>query len=116
MRALALLLLLPASANATKYTLEQLLARVRSDYPGVSAARANIDVADAQLSQARRLWWPQGQITFGFTLAPSIHCLGPYKSQIYPNALDNCVTTDTVPQDARNPGALNLVNPAIKLD
>jgi hypothetical protein len=45
MRALALLLL-TTNASATKYTLEALLARVKSDYPGVSAARANIDVAD----------------------------------------------------------------------
>src|SRR5678815_1715836 len=111
MRALAFLLLFPASAGATKYTLEALLARVRSDYPGVAAARANIDVADAQLSQARRLWWPQGQITFGFTLAPSIHCQRPVFSnmgnpelmangnQVNVRDTTNCINTDTNPAD-----------------
>src|SRR5579859_5007228 len=112
MRALALLLLLPASANATKYTLEQLLARVRSDYPGVSAARANIDVADAQLSQARRLWWPQGQITFGFTLAPSIHCVDPSGVA----DVVNCTNTDKNSSSITNFSLSDFTNPALKLD
>jgi outer membrane protein TolC len=134
MRALALLCIFSTAAGATKYTLPQLLSRVKSDYPGVAAARANLDVADAQLSQARRLWWPTGQITFGFTLAPSIHCqrpvfsgadnpagvgnpaLNPDRTQVNVRDETNCINTDVNTSQAGNPGALNLTNPALKLD
>jgi outer membrane protein TolC len=139
MRALALLLLLPSSAGATKYTLEQLLARVKSDYPGVNAARMNIDVADADLSAARRLWAPTGQLTFGFTLVPSIQCLSPVYDTTKNSTPDatvgpggkplldaqgmpvtvhdqsNCVTTNINPSQISTQ-SLTLVNPAFKLD
>jgi outer membrane protein TolC len=117
MRALAFLLLLPASANANKYTLQALLARVKSDYPGVAAARANIDVADAQLSQARRLWWPQGQITFGFTLAPSIQCFGPPDAMgVSHRDVINCTNTDKNTSSITNFNISDFTNPALKLD
>jgi multidrug efflux system outer membrane protein len=117
---LLLVLLWPAVSGANKYTLEQLLARVKSDYPGVTAARVNMEVADAQLSQARRLWWPQGQLTFGFTLVPPVHCttgnLTPQGLSPGASALDNCINTNTNPADVSNISASQLTNPAFKLD
>ena len=61
-----------SSAGAGRYTLEQLLAKVRSEYPGVQAARDAVDSADAQLSTATRLWAPSGEIRFGITGAPNV--------------------------------------------
>lgn len=66
--------LLPRAAAARRYTLPELIARVDAVYPGVQAARAGVGSADAQLSQANRLWWPTGQLTFGITGAPDVRC------------------------------------------
>ena len=38
----------------------ELIAKVNASYPGVQAAREGVEPADAQLSQANRLWWPTG--------------------------------------------------------
>jgi outer membrane protein TolC len=64
----------PGPARAARYTLEQLLAKVRTDYPGVQAARESVNSADAQVSQANRLWWPMGDVTFGITGSPIVRC------------------------------------------
>jgi outer membrane protein TolC len=68
------LLATPARARAVRYTLEQLLAKVQSDYPGVLAAREGVGGADAQIHQANRLWMPTGDLTFGITGSPSVQC------------------------------------------
>jgi outer membrane protein TolC len=70
--AVALLAARPAAAR--RYTLPELIARVNASYPGVQAAREGVDSADAQLSQATRLWWPTGQLTFGITGSPDVRC------------------------------------------
>ena len=44
---------------------------------GVQAAREGVESADAQLSQANRLWWPTGQLTFGITGSPEVRCIDP---------------------------------------
>ena len=71
------LLALPRGAEARRYTLEQLLDKVRHDYPGVSAAEASVDAAKAQLAQAQRTWMPSGDLTFWITGAPNVQCTGP---------------------------------------
>jgi outer membrane protein len=121
-RALCLLiaLLSPSLAGAKTYTLDELLRKVRADYPGVVAARESIGAADAQLSQARRLWAPTGQLTAGFTLAPSVQCqsvLARDASQnpIYIHDEANCTHTTLNPADITNEGALHLTNPAFNL-
>jgi outer membrane protein, multidrug efflux system len=62
------------SAEAARYTLGQLLAKVRVEYPGVIAAREGLASADAQLHQANRLWLPVGDLNFGITGSPSVQC------------------------------------------
>src|SRR4051812_6902734 len=64
----------PRPAAARRYTLPELIARVNAAYPGVQAAREGVDAADAQLSQAKRLWWPTGALTFGLTGSPDVRC------------------------------------------
>ncbi|MDB4969620.1 MAG: hypothetical protein JWN44_5309 [Myxococcales bacterium] len=77
----------PRDAAARRYTLAELVAKVNAAYPGVQAAREGVEAADAQLSQATRLWWPTGQLTFGITGSPNIRCL--------PSTID-CVQTNVV--------------------
>jgi outer membrane protein TolC len=92
---------LPATAGATRYTLERLLAKVRTDYPAVAAARAGLEGADAQVAQADRLWWPSGDLTFGITGSPHIRCIGPGVDNKVVDPDEkvreaNCVQTNTV--------------------
>jgi outer membrane protein TolC len=61
-------------AAARRYTLQELIARVESEYPGVVAGRAGVDVAEAQLAQAQRLWLPFGDASFFITGSPNVQC------------------------------------------
>jgi outer membrane protein TolC len=89
-------------AAARRYTLAELIAKVNASYPGVQAARGNVESADAQLSQATRLWWPTGQLTFGITGSPEVRCIDPVTGKPWTQggdstrALSNCVRTDVV--------------------
>ncbi|MGZ3426924.1 MAG: TolC family protein, partial [Polyangia bacterium] len=93
---------LPRPAAARQYTLAELIARVNASYPGVQAAREGVASADAQLSQATRLWWPTGQLTFGFTGSPEVRCIDPITGKPWTDggnqarATANCVRTDVV--------------------
>jgi outer membrane protein TolC len=95
-------LALPRPAAARRYTLPELIARVNASYPGVQAAREGVESADAQLSQAARLWWPTGQLTFGLTGSPEVRCIDPVTGKPWTQggdqarALANCVRTDVV--------------------
>src|SRR5438128_160058 len=97
---LALLATLVAArpAAARKYDLRQLLARALADNPGVQAARAGVDVADAQVSESARLLWPQGELTLGLTGSPSIRCedASGNSDPIESVRESNCVRTNVV--------------------
>ncbi len=71
------LALASSPAAAKPYSLGDLVARVRSDYPGLVAAREGVEVARAQLGQARRMWLPTGDLTLSLAGTPKIRCLGP---------------------------------------
>ena len=100
--AAALLALSARPAAARRYTLPELIARVNASYHGVQAAREGVEAADAQLSQAARLWWPTGQLTFGFTGSPQVRCDDPVTGKAWTQggdqqrALSNCIRTDVV--------------------
>jgi len=94
--------LLPRPAAARRYTLPELIAKVNATYPGVLAAREGVESADAQLSQAWRLWWPSGQLTFGLTGSPEMRCVDPVTGKAWTDggsqarATQNCIRTDVV--------------------
>ncbi len=100
--AIAVVAALPRPAAARRYTLPELIAKVNATYPGVIAARQGVASADAQLSQAWRLWWPTGQLTFGLTGSPEVRCVDPVTGQAWTKggdqgrALANCWRTDVV--------------------
>lgn len=85
-------------AKAARYTLDALLAKVKSEYPGVRAAEESLNAAKAQLGQAQRLWVPSGDVNFWITGAPKVQCQGPgpgFASS--PDKITretNCVTTN----------------------
>jgi outer membrane protein TolC len=92
----------PRAAEARRYTLAELIERVNAIYPGVQAAREGVASADAQLSQATRLWWPTGQFTFGLTGSPEVRCVDPVTGKAWNDptvpgdrgrALDGCLHT-----------------------
>jgi outer membrane protein TolC len=100
--ALAIVFALPRPAAARRYTLPELIAKVNATYPGVLAAREGVESADAQLSQAWRLWWPTGQLIFGLTGSPEMRCVDPITGKPWTQggsqqrALQNCLSTDVV--------------------
>ncbi|HWE28819.1 MAG TPA: TolC family protein [Polyangia bacterium] len=102
--AVAALVLVGAArpAAARRYTLPELIAQVNASYPGVQAARQGVESADAQLSQATRLWWPTGQLTFGITGSPEVRCIDPVTGKPWTQggdqarALSSCIRTDVV--------------------
>lgn len=101
--AAALILLVATPAAARRYTLAELIAKVNASYAGVQAAREGVVSADAQLSEATRLWWPTGQLTFGLTGSPEVRCIDPVTGKAWTSpggdqqrALSNCVRTDVV--------------------
>lgn len=89
---------LPRAAAARRYTLPELLVRVDSAYAGVQAAREGVGSADAQLSQANRLWWPTGQLTFGLTGSPIVRCADAAGFSDPNQAVRqaNCITTNVI--------------------
>jgi outer membrane protein TolC len=108
MRLVALaLVFVSSSAQAKRYTLDELIAKLGRDYPGVVAAREDLGSAEAQSAQAKSLFWPTGEITFGVTGSPSVQC-ADQSGRIDPDVnlrQHNCITTNTV----------NLENTAGKL-
>src|SRR4051812_34779943 len=71
-----LLCALGSPAMAKEYTLPQLIAKVRAEYPGVLAARQNVAVARAQQAQAERAWAPTGTLDATIFGAGSNRCTG----------------------------------------
>src|SRR5450755_419666 len=64
----------PASAVARKYTLNELLEIARTQNPGLRAGDAATRGMQAQVSEARRNWLPQGDLTSFVAPVPRIEC------------------------------------------
>jgi outer membrane protein TolC len=64
----------PPSSGPPRLTLPQLIAKVREVYPGIQAGRYSLDVAQAQLLEARMAFVPQGTIEGLAAPAPRIDC------------------------------------------
>jgi outer membrane protein TolC len=104
----------PAAAKA--YTLPELVEMARRGNPGILAGGAAAMAMEAQASEARRNWFPQGDLTSVLTAVPKISCRSQGQS-IAPDTaaplsppgttvtLENdCVSTNADPRN--NPGIL----------
>ena len=77
--AIALLtaLLGPASAQAKKMTLPELVDLARSTNPGLHASAAVTDASRAQVTEAWANWLPSGSLLSLVAPSPQVHCLAP---------------------------------------
>jgi outer membrane protein TolC len=73
----------PQSAWAKKLTLPQLLEMARGN-PGLQANAAAISASEAQVTEAKMNWLPQGDLLSILAPSPNISCI---------NGVDNCVQT-----------------------
>ncbi len=65
------------AAHAKKMTLPELLELARQASPGMQAAGAVIQQSEAQVSEARRNWLPQGDLLSILAPSPRISCFAP---------------------------------------
>jgi len=90
---------LPSAAVAKKYTLNELLELARTQNPGLRAGDAATRAMQAQVVEAKRNWYPQGDLTSYLAPVPRVECEGPGLT-IYPDQTtreQNCVTTNASP-------------------
>ena len=85
-------------AQASRYTLEQLISKVRADYDAVNAAKESAVSAEAALHGANRMWAPSGDLSFGITGAPKVQCadINGFSSPDRQTRERNCVSTGYV--------------------
>jgi outer membrane protein TolC len=86
----------PRAAVAKKYTLRELLEIARTQNPGLRAGDAATRAMKAQVLEAQRSRYPQGDLTSLVAPVPRVECEGP-GLMIYPEQTtreQNCVTTN----------------------
>src|SRR5262245_25000074 len=79
----ALTVAAPASAWARKMTLPQLLEMARGN-PGLQASAAATSASEAQVTEAKLNWLPQGDLLSVFGPSPNIHCTNPFFDPMNP--------------------------------
>jgi outer membrane protein TolC len=87
----------PGTARAKKMTLPELLEMARQYSPGIQAAGAATAAMEAQVSEARRNWLPQGDLLSLLAPSPNMHCYnsGNPAFGIAPQRdLQNCIQTE----------------------
>jgi outer membrane protein TolC len=98
-----LLLLCARPAQARKYTLNDLLDMARQQNPSIRAGAAATQAMQAQVLEARRNWYPQGDLTSFVAPVPRVECEGPHQTAVpggdYQRETD-CVTTNASPSHA----------------
>jgi outer membrane protein TolC len=95
---LAVLVVLAAAptAHAKKMTLPELLEAARAASPGMQATAAATAAVQAQVSEARRNWLPQGDLLSLLAPSPNMHCYPPGNTPILPDTPtdpENCART-----------------------
>src|SRR5262245_40027538 len=73
----ALTVAAPASAWARKMTLPQLLEMARGN-PGLQASAAATSASEAQVTEAKLNWLPQGDLLSILSPSPNVHCINPF--------------------------------------
>jgi outer membrane protein TolC len=69
------LLTLPGAAHAKKYTLPELLEIARQASPGLQASAAATAAMEAQVTEVRRNWLPQGDLLSLLAPSPNLRCI-----------------------------------------
>lgn len=98
--ATGLSLLAPRAAFGAKYTLNELLALARQQNPGIRAGAAATHAMQAQVAEARRNWYPQGDLTSFVAPVPRVECEGMNQTPIIGDQSareGNCITTNASP-------------------
>jgi outer membrane protein len=87
----ALALASTAPARAKKLTLPELLELARAASPGLQASAAATEAMEAQVSEARRNWLPQGDLLSILAPSPEVHCADENGLP----SITNCIQTST---------------------
>jgi outer membrane protein TolC len=99
----------PTAAVAKKYTLNELLELARSQNPGLRAGDAATHAMQAQVLEAKRNWYPQGDLTSFVAPVPRVECEpggpNPIVSGDQITREENCIQTNASPSH----GALNYL-------
>jgi outer membrane protein TolC len=66
--------LLPSAAHAKTFTLPEFIELAKQRNPGLAASAAATSSIEAQLSEARRSWFPSGELTSLLAPIPEIRC------------------------------------------
>jgi outer membrane protein TolC len=90
-------------AQAKKYTLNELLEMARQQNPGIRAGAAATAAMKAQVAEAHRNWYPQGDFTSFVAPVPRVFCQGP--NQTGPSGMGtmaiggegDCISTNASP-------------------
>ncbi len=98
---------LSTAAVAKKYTLSELLEMARSQNPGLRAGAAATHAMQAQVLEAKRNWYPQGDLTSFVAPVPRVECEGAMQVANSDQNMreQNCITTNASPSH----GALNYL-------
>lgn len=86
---LSLTLCLPVAASARPYNLDELLDLARKGNPGLLAGEKATAVIQAQLLEAKRSYYPMGELNSLLTYAPEIRCYNEDNKRDE----QNCVST-----------------------
>src|SRR5262252_1361603 len=79
---------------AKKMTLPQLLEMARGN-PGLQASAAATSASEAQVTEAKLNWLPQGDLLSVLGPSPNIHCTNPFSGVAGTSATDPCLETTT---------------------
>ena len=104
---LIVVLSLPTAAMAKPYKLDEILDLARKGNPGLAAGEQATAGIEAQLLEARRNYYPTGELNSLLAQAPSVHCQdkdGNLSSD------HNCVQTEAI--GANSSGFLHAITPA----
>jgi outer membrane protein TolC len=85
----------PQDGAKKKYDLAQLLQQVRRSYPGIRAAKFDLEAMEHKLFRAKWAWVPQGKLTGFVTFAPTIRCLDSYDLTTANRNETRCVHTSS---------------------
>ncbi|HEY7375083.1 MAG TPA: TolC family protein [Polyangia bacterium] len=80
------------SAWARKFSLPQLLEMARGN-PGLQASAAATEASQAQVTEAKMNWLPQGDLLSILAPSPNLHCVNPFVGTPGTTATEPCVET-----------------------